>query len=154
MLLHLSTDFPEAKTCELPAKGIGGPYLELLDNAETVTARDESSSVVPSPRPLHIACNQKCVSLAKRAMASQETASHKSVDESMRYLWSVFKTLFEETSGEKLGPICNIYSARTYGDIWRFQELVWEPGTDPELRFHSMVNTSPVTCSMSCMLLN
>ena len=87
-------------------------------------------------------------------MASQETASHKSVDESMRRLWHVFKIFFEEASEEKLGPICNIYSARTYGDIWRFQELVWEPGTDPELRFHSMVNASPVSCSMCWMLLN
>ena len=87
-------------------------------------------------------------------MVSQEAASHRSVDESMQHLWHVFKTFFEEASEEKLGPICNIYSARTYGDIWRFQELVWEPGTDPELRFDSMVNTSPVSCSVSCMLLN
>ena len=138
----------------LPAKGIGGPYFELLENAETATACDKSCSVVPSPRPLYIPWYQKCVSLAKRAIASQETASHKSVDESMRHLWSVFKTLFEKASEEKLGPISNIYGARSYGDIWRFEELVWEPGTNPELHFHSMVNTSPVSCSMSCMLLD
>ena len=65
-----------------------------------------------------------------------------------------FQDLFEETSEEKLGLICNIYSARTYGDIWCFQELVWESDTDPMLRFHSIVSTSPVSCSMSCMLLN
>lgn len=79
-------------------------------------------------------------------MSTQEAASHRNLDGSMQHLWHVFKSLFDEASEEKLGPICNIYSAQAYGDIWRFQELVWQPGNGPELRFDSMVNISPLFC--------
>lgn len=140
VLLHSSTEFPNTEIRELPARSKGGPYFELLGNAEDVTACDKSGSVVPSPRPLYIPCHQKCVSLAKKAMAAQEATSHRSVDESMRHLWQVLKSLFDKASEEKFGPVCNIYSAQAYGDIWRFQELVWQPGNDPESRFDSMVN--------------
>ena len=146
MLLHSSTEFPNTQISELPAKNKGGPYFELLENAEAVTACNKSGSVLPSPRPLYIACHQKCVALAKRAMSTQEAASHRNLDGSMQHLWHVFKSLFDEASEEKLGPICNIYSAQAYGDIWRFQELVWQPGNGPELRFDSMVNISPLFC--------
>lgn len=131
MLLHLSTEFPNTEIRELLARNKGGPYFELLENGEAITACDQSASVVPSPRPLYIACHLKCVSLAKRAMAAQEAASHRNVDDSMRHLWHVLKSLFDKASDDKHGPICNIYSAQAYGDIWRFQELVWEPGNDP-----------------------
>lgn len=77
-------------------------------------------------------------------MTPQEDASHGSIDDSMRQLWHVLKALFEKASEEKFGPICKIYSAQAYGDIWRFQELVWQPGNDPGLRFDSMVNISPL----------
>jgi len=60
----------------------------------------------------------------------------------MRHLWDVFQDLFDRASKEKLGPICNIYSAQAYGDIWRFQELVWQPGNDPKARFDSKVSIS------------
>lgn len=72
--------------------------------------------------------NTKCVSVAKRAMAAQEASSHRSLDESMRHLWRVLKDLFDIASEENFGPTCNIYSAQAYGDSWRFQELVWQPG--------------------------
>ena len=75
-------------------------------------------------------------------MATQEGASHGSVDDSMLRLWHVLKGLFDKASKEKFGPICNIYSVQAYGDIWRFQELVWQPGNDPNSRFDSMVDIS------------
>ena len=77
-------------------------------------------------------------------MATHNAVSHGSVDDSMRHIWRVLKSLFDKASEEKFGPICNIYSAQAYGDIWRFQELVWQPGNDPNLRFDSMVNISPL----------
>ena len=55
----------------------------------------------------------------------------------MRHLWDVF-----QASKGKIGPICNIYSAQAYGDIWRFQELVWQPDNDPKARFDSKVSIS------------
>lgn len=61
----------------------------------------------------------------------------------MQHLWLVLVNLFERASEEKFGPICNIYNAQAYGDIWRFQELVWQPGGDAETRFDSMVNVLP-----------
>ena len=143
MLLHSETDFPNNAVRELPARNNGGPYFELLENEEVITACDVSSSVVPSPKPLYIPCHTKCVSIAKRAMAAQQAALHGSVDESMRHLWRVLKSRFEKASEDKFGPICNIYRAQPYGEIWRFQDLVWQPGeNDPELRFESMVNIS------------
>ena len=144
VLLHSSTEFPNKEIQELPAKNTGGPYFELLSNFEAVTACDKSSSVVPSPKPLYIACHQKCVSLAKRCMASQETASKKSVEESMQHLWLVLVKLFERASEEKMRPVCNIYNAQAYGDIWRFQELVWERSSDPETRSEAMVIIIPL----------
>ena len=85
VLLHSITKFSENKIYKLSARSIGGPYFGLLENAETITACDKSGSVVPSPRPLYIPFHQKCPSLAKRVMPSQGAASHKSVDESMRF---------------------------------------------------------------------
>lgn len=58
----------------------------------------------------------------------------------MHHLYSVLKHLFDRASEEKLGPVCNIYNAQAYSNIWRFQGLAWEPGNDPELRFESMVH--------------
>lgn len=146
--MHSSTEFSNNEIRELPARNKGGPYFELLEqeNAEAVTACDKSDSVVPSPRPLYIACHIKCVSLAKRAMATQEAAFHRSVDDSMRHLWHVLKSLFDKASDKKFGPICNLYSTQAYGDIWRFQELVWQPGNDSKARFDSMVSISPSLC--------
>ncbi len=58
----------------------------------------------------------------------------------MERIWQVLESRFEKAGEGKMRPLCNIYSAQAYGDIWRFQELVWEPGTnDPALRFESMV---------------
>lgn len=57
----------------------------------------------------------------------------------MQHLWRVFQNLYDRASEEKFGPICNIYSAQAYGEIWRFQELVWQPGSDFDTRFASMV---------------
>lgn len=139
VLLHSSNEFPNTEIREFAARNKGGPYFELLKNAEPITAFDKSSSIVPSPRPLYIPCHEKCVSLAKRVMASHEAASHRSVDESMRHMWLVLNSLFEKASKDKFGPICNIYNAQAYGGIWRFQELVWQPGNDPELRAESML---------------
>lgn len=144
VLLHSSIEFPNTEIRELPARNKGGPYFELLENAEAITACDKSGSIVPSPRPLYIPCHQKCVSLTKKAMATQDGAPHGSVDDSMRHLWHVLKGLFDKASEEKFGPICNIYSAQAYGDIWRFHELVWQPSNDPDLRFDSIVNISPL----------
>ena len=138
--MHLSTKFPDKEIQELPAKNTGGPYFELLSNSEAVTACDKSGSIVPSPKPLYIACHQKCVSLAKRCMASQERTSHRSVEKSMQHIWLVLVKLFERASEEKMRPVCNIYNAQAYGDIWRFQELVWERSSDPETRFEAMVS--------------
>ena len=143
VLLHASDDFPNKAIQELPAKNTGGPYFELLSNSEAVTACDKSGSIVPPPKPLYIACHQKCVSVVKRCMASREKASHRSVDESMQHLWLVLVNLFERASEEKMHPICNIYNAQAYGDIWRFQELVWERSSDPETRFEAMVIITP-----------
>lgn len=140
--MHSRTEFPNTEILELPARSKGGPYFELLETAEAITTCDKSGSIVPSPKPLYIPCHTKCVSVAKRAMAFQEVASHRSVGCSMRHLWDVFQDLFDRASKEKLGPICNIYSAQAYGDIWRFQELVWQPGNDPKARFDSKVSIS------------
>ena len=137
--MHSSHEFPNTTIQELPAKNTGGPYFELLSNSEPMTACDKSGSIVPSPKPLYIACHQKCVSLAKRCMASQENTSHRSLNESMRHLWLVLVNLFEIASKDSMRPVCNLYNAQAYGDIWRFQELVWEPGNDPETRFESEV---------------
>ena len=57
----------------------------------------------------------------------------------MRHLWLILVNLFEKASEDKMRPVCNIYNAQAYGDIWRFQELVWQPGDDPETRFESEV---------------
>ena len=60
----------------------------------------------------------------------------------MRPLWDILEGLFEKASERKFGPICNIYSAQTYGDIWRFQELAWQPAEGhADLRFDSMAST-------------
>ena len=142
VLLHSKTEFPHTEILELPARSEGGPYFELLDTAEAITACDKSGSVVPSPRPLYLPCHTKCISVAKRAMAFQEITSHRSVECSMQHLWNVFQNLFDRASEKKFGPICNIYSAQTYGDIWRFQELQWQPGNDPKTRFDSGVRIS------------
>lgn len=142
VLLHSRTEFPHTEILELPASSKGGPYFELLETAEAITACDKSGSVVPSPRPLYLPCHTKCISVAKRAMAFQEVATHRSVGCSMQHLWDVFQNLFDRASEEKFGPICNIYSAQAYGDIWRFQELQWQPGNDPNARFDSEVRIS------------
>ena len=139
VLLHSNTEFPNKEIQELLAKNTGGPYFELLADSKEVTACDKSGSIVPSPKPLYIACHQKCVSLTKRCMASQGTASQRSVEESMQHLWLVLVKLFERASEEKMRPVCNIFNAQAYGDIWRFQELVWERSSDPETRFEAMV---------------
>ena len=136
VLLHSSTEFPNVEIGELPARNKGGPYFELLNTAETVTACDVSGSIVPSPRLLYLPCHGNCVSIAKRIIA-------RSAGGSMRHLWLVLESFFTKASEEKFGPICNIYSAQAYGDIWRFQELVWQPGTDPKARFDSMVKMFP-----------
>ena len=81
-------------------------------------------------------------------MAAHRGASHRSIDDATRHLWSVFEALFKKASEEKFGPICNIYSAQAYGDIWRFQELVWQPGHDPKARFDSMVVIWPDPLSL------
>ena len=149
MLLHSSTEFPKTEISELPAKNKGGPYFELLGNAEAVTVFDKSGSVVPSPRPLYIPCHQKCVALAKRAMSTQEAAPHRNLDDSMQHLWHVLKSFFDKASEEEIRPICNIYSAQAYGDIWRFQELVWQHGNDPAWRFDSLVNSASQFCILA-----
>lgn len=138
--MHSESKYLNSPIRELPAENKGGPYFELLENAEAVTACDKSGSIVPSPKPLYIPCHTKCVSVAKRAMTVQEGPSHRSLDDSMRHLWLVLKNLFEKASEEKFEPVCNIYSAQAYGDIWRFQELVWQPGNDSKARFDSMVS--------------
>ena len=138
--MHSRTDFPDTEIREIPAKNTGGPYFELLSNSEAVTACDISGSIVPSPKPLYIACHQRCVSIIKRCIASQDAPPHRNVDESMRHLWLVLMNLFERASKDKMRPICNIYNAQAYGDIWRFQELVWEPSGDPETRSESEVH--------------
>lgn len=68
-------------------------------------------------------------------MATQEAASHRGVEDSMQHLWQALKGLLGKASENFFGPICNIYSAQAYGDIWRFQELVWQPGSDLKARF-------------------
>lgn len=153
VLLHSSNEFPNTEIREFAARNKGGPYFELLKNAEPITAFDKSSSIVPSPRPLYIPCHEKCVSLAKRVMASHEAASHRSVDESMRHMWLVLNSLFEKASKDKFGPICNIYNAQAYGGIWRFQELVWQPGNDPELRAESMVIILRFSCLLAVLIV-
>lgn len=140
VLLHPSTEFPHKEIQELPAKNKGGPYFELLSNSEAVTACDKSGSIVPSPKPLYIACHQRCLYLTKRCMASQGRASQRSVEESMQHIWLVLVNLFKRASEDKMRPVCNIYNAQAYGDIWRFQELVWEPSSDP---FEAMVINKP-----------
>lgn len=98
MLLHSSTESPNTEIRELPARNKGGPRVEVLENEEAITACDKSGSVVPSPRPLYIPSHTKLVSLAKRAMATQEAASHRSVEDSMQHLWQVLKSLLGKAS--------------------------------------------------------
>ena len=62
---------------------------------------------------------------------------------SIEHVWWISRSRFEKAAEGKMRPICNIYSAQAYGDIWRFQELVWEPGHDSELRYESMVTHYP-----------
>ena len=61
----------------------------------------------------------------------------------MRHLWHVLKGFFDNISEEKVGPLCNIYSAQAYCDVWRFQELAWQSGNDPKARFDSLASISP-----------
>lgn len=74
------------------------PRVEVLENEEAITACDKSGSVVPSPRPLYIPSLTKRVSLAKRAMATQEAASHRGVEDSMQHLWQALKGLLGKAS--------------------------------------------------------
>lgn len=63
---------------------------------------------------------------------------------SIDHVWWILESRFEKAAEGKMRPICNIYSAQAYGDIWRFQGLVWEPGSnDSELRYESIVTNFP-----------
>ena len=141
MLLHQEVNFPKNPIHELPARNKEGPYFELLENGKAITAGDNPVSWDLTPIPLYIACHTNCVAIAKRVMAAQEAEYQRTVEDSMRHLWRVFANLFDRVKEEYFPmPVCNIYSAQAYGDIWRFQEMNWEPGNDPKLRFESMVN--------------
>ena len=63
----------------------------------------------------------------------------------MTTLWTILQRYFEQAAEDKMRPVCNIFTAQTYGEIWRFQGLVWEPGNvDSELFEESRVRNLPV----------
>ena len=144
VLLHMETSFPDFTIRELPAKNQGGPYHELLETKEAITACDVA--LMAEPRALYIPCHTKCVSIAKRVFS----ACHISIEDGMKHLWRVLEARFEKAKAETIFPIFNIHSGLGHSNIGRFQELVWEPGTEPEEKFQSDVG---ISCSLFQVVL-
>lgn len=138
MLLHPNDEHDDnIDILELPAKNKGGPYFELLETGAAITACDVDSAIIPTSKPLYIPSHTNCIFLAKKLMSFNGPGN--AVPKSMRHLWQVLESRFHAASKDKYFPITNIYSAQAYGEIWRFQELAWEPCSDPNLNFEAQV---------------
>ncbi|KAL2037047.1 hypothetical protein N7G274_010174 [Stereocaulon virgatum] len=138
VLLHMETKLPHLTIRELAAKNCRGPYHELLETGEAITACD----VVPFQKstPLYIPCHTKCVYIAKRVFAASDVG----IEDGMKHLWYILEARFQEASDDSIQPVTNIHSGLEHSNIRRFQGLEWEPDPEhdePEETFESDVST-------------
>ncbi|KAL8717404.1 MAG: hypothetical protein Q9225_005348 [Loekoesia sp. 1 TL-2023] len=146
ILLHQpeSSEPSSAPILEIPARNIGGPYFAVRSTGQSITACDYAD-FMDDEKPLYIPLHEACLTLTKRFISSS-TADKTNKDKSnqghnlssgMQHVWCLLHTRFDDFAAPGSGPLTNIGLVNDHDDMWRFQELVWEPSNDAERRFES-----------------
>lgn len=126
---------------ELPAMNRGGPYFEISPDNEKVTACDiEFRRAFVKPRPLlYIPVHAACIQIAFQVCRNPRRYTSES--DSLRHIWNVLKARYYKSSERCRVPPTRLHEPNDfYGELWRFQDMQWEPGEDPALNYESQAS--------------
>lgn len=134
----------ELDIIETPATNRRGPYFELHQTKQRVTACDVatlSPFVQPKP-PLYIPTHAACIQIAYQ-FASQDK-KYGSGPDSLSHIWRVLKARFLASSTNRRIPLTKLPEPNAYyGELWKFHDMEWEPGEDPDLNYEAQVKEPP-----------